>query len=579
MMSSDPTATEERHQHVVLENAEMNESNADDDGKAYSGGGGRGGSCCINSSTETCCDAPNEEHQEVSTGTTSRPEERNKQQYTTTASENATSAPEAHIVDEKTISMINASNSYEPPERVSTVNNVEVRVDAAAQNMEASHPWRQQQSGPSSSSLSRTTTTDNTDSVKSSSRSNVATVTVVGPGRAADTHVLDEIQDLKWKLYGKNMYFSILFDAVITIQAFVRGCLCRGRVADRIDDLIQALLERREDKKRQEQLWEQYKQQDLLERQRLDGLGYGNNRRITDKVYKPWKYHRPESSYDDLSPFEELLLDRNKAILRQEEEGEDGQAIQQHDDGSTRPGNDHQEHEKLNDIDAEHSTMVEIVDVAGISLSQRLKLWNNCCISSSMEGKQAEEEGSRLDINECEEGQAEEVDGDQQETIAVAEENLTTQNKSGFEDSSSSCTSDHRATKSISAASSSTYISGSHSITSSIDTEVHNNYASNHFHRSHHAMDRHRSSTSTTILTRNRPWMKENVSSTKSNNNGGENDDDDGDPNSILQTFMEEDSSFLVEPGGKGYSRYRSNTKGRNKQRPWRDDTNVFDAY
>ena len=30
---------------------------------------------------------------------------------------------------------------------------------------------------------------------------------------------------------------------------------------------------------------------------------------------------------------------------------------------------------------------------------------------------------------------------------------------------------------------------------------------------------------------------------------------------------------------GSGYQRYRTSATGRNKRRPWRDDTNVFDAY
>jgi len=39
------------------------------------------------------------------------------------------------------------------------------------------------------------------------------------------------------------------------------------------------------------------------------------------------------------------------------------------------------------------------------------------------------------------------------------------------------------------------------------------------------------------------------------------------------------DQSTLVEDGGRGYRRYRTNIHGKNKTRPWRDDTNVFDAY
>ena len=34
-----------------------------------------------------------------------------------------------------------------------------------------------------------------------------------------------------------------------------------------------------------------------------------------------------------------------------------------------------------------------------------------------------------------------------------------------------------------------------------------------------------------------------------------------------------------AEGDTRGYSRYRTNINGKNKTRPWRDDTNVFDAY
>ena len=41
------------------------------------------------------------------------------------------------------------------------------------------------------------------------------------------------------------------------------------------------------------------------------------------------------------------------------------------------------------------------------------------------------------------------------------------------------------------------------------------------------------------------------------------------------------DSDILepVDDGSRGYRRYRSNLHGKNKTRPWRDDTSVFDAY
>jgi hypothetical protein len=38
-------------------------------------------------------------------------------------------------------------------------------------------------------------------------------------------------------------------------------------------------------------------------------------------------------------------------------------------------------------------------------------------------------------------------------------------------------------------------------------------------------------------------------------------------------------SDIVPEPGGRGYQRYKTNANFRNKRRPWRDDTDVFDAY
>lgn len=46
---------------------------------------------------------------------------------------------------------------------------------------------------------------------------------------------------------------------------------------------------------------------------------------------------------------------------------------------------------------------------------------------------------------------------------------------------------------------------------------------------------------------------------------------------SFPEIYLQE--SVAQEPGGKGYHRYRSSASGRNKRRPWRDDTNVFDAF
>ena len=428
--------------------------------------------------------------------------------------------------------------------------------------------------------------------------------------RAVDTHVLDDVQDLKWKLYGKNIYFSIVFDAVIKIQAFVRGCLCRGKVADQIDELIQHLVKRREERVQQEKIWEQYRQQDLQDREQRrlrgnnnDGDKEEDNRRVTENVYKPWKKNKQspysQEEVEELSPFEELLFARNKTILKREEEEEQQEG--------TEPGghmtrkfaviNSHS-----STVGTEHST-VEIVDIE-MSLKQRLKLWtssssinhhnikhnNNNNKRDDDEKKSGLEQGKDETTTFSGEQHDDHLEGDggiDDESIHIIGTGSST-----CDDSSSSNTDRHQNT---SETASSFSASGNQSVTSSIDTELRNNVKLNRQHDliNGSVEDRSANTKMGIVPRRKKLWNTDvrrsesqgcNRKATQENYENYE----EGislDPITMLPTFIEDEAVEktvpvpYLEPGEKGYSRYRSGTKGRNKQRPWRDDTNVFDAY
>ena len=423
--------------------------------------------------------------------------------------------------------------------------------------------------------------------------------------RAVDTHVLDDVQDLKWKLYGKNIYFSIVFDAVIKIQAFVRGCLCRGKVADQIDELIQHLVKRREEKARQEKIWEQYRQQDILDREQrrlrnnIDGDVEEDNRRVTENVYKPWKKDNMSPSLleegEELSPFEELLLARNKTILKREDEQEEGEVtkVGRHMIRKFAVINEHS-----STVGSDHST-VEIIDIE-MSLKQRLKLWtsgnkhsieNNNSNNKNYNKRDDDEKKAELEQEKDEKVIFSEEHDDLLEVDSENDDQSNHMNATGgstCDDNSSNFTDRHQNT---SETASSISASGNQSVTSSIDTELRNNVKSNRQHDQIHGSLENRPANSNmgTVLRRKKVWNTDVRSESHGRNRKATKENyEEGislDPITMLPTFIEDDDMkktlppTVVEPGEKGYSRYRSGTKGRNKQRPWRDDTDVFDAY
>jgi hypothetical protein len=148
--------------------------------------------------------------------------------------------------------------------------------------------------------------------------------TIIRRNRLAAQVVLKDTTDLKWWLYGKNAHFEILHESVVTIQAFVRGCMCRARTSEWIESMIEDILTTREARDRyaeEDKHLREEKQQ--LERAMQNGDvscpssaevgGAGTdsksgNRlllssRRTEEVFKPW---RPETDHS----FLEIVLEQ-----------------------------------------------------------------------------------------------------------------------------------------------------------------------------------------------------------------------------------------------------------------------------
>jgi hypothetical protein len=79
-----------------------------------------------------------------------------------------------------------------------------------------------------------------------------------------------------------------------------------------------------------------------------------------------------------------------------------------------------------------------------------------------------------------------------------------------------------------------------------------------------------------------KPWATGGAMVSQSKESQGDDDVDEemaGDPILRYPTYMEK--SILTDPAdnSRGYRRYRINGGGKNKTRPWRDETDRFDAY
>ena len=80
--------------------------------------------------------------------------------------------------------------------------------------------------------------------------------------RSSEVALLD-VTDIKWKLYGKNVHFTMVQEAVVKIQAFARGALARTRMTERIQERIQQLLMDRQDALREAKELERIRRENL----------------------------------------------------------------------------------------------------------------------------------------------------------------------------------------------------------------------------------------------------------------------------------------------------------------------------
>jgi hypothetical protein len=81
-----------------------------------------------------------------------------------------------------------------------------------------------------------------------------------------------------------------------------------------------------------------------------------------------------------------------------------------------------------------------------------------------------------------------------------------------------------------------------------------------------------------------KPWQKTQERPSEEKPSNDDDDDDDKERQEIVVEDVidgpeESLDKEIQETRGRGYQRYRTTATGRNKHRPWRDDTTVFDAY
>mmetsp|Transcript_24321 Transcript_24321/g.57245 ORF Transcript_24321/g.57245 Transcript_24321/m.57245 type:complete len:244 (+) Transcript_24321:134-865(+) len=88
--------------------------------------------------------------------------------------------------------------------------------------------------------------------------------------------ISDEVDALRWKLFGKNEEFRIMHDAAITIQSFWRGCFSRARTSEKIESLIEDIVAFQELEARYKRKYEEEIQQQRQENEKdrdLDNKG------------------------------------------------------------------------------------------------------------------------------------------------------------------------------------------------------------------------------------------------------------------------------------------------------------------
>jgi hypothetical protein len=291
--------------------------------------------------------------------------------------------------------------------------------------------------------------------------------------------VLLDATDIKWKLYGKNEHFSIMQEAVVKIQAFVRGCMSRAKTSEMIQELIDGILSYREvvtkyaaeDEARvkKQQLGfktSEKEEEDETVLNQAKEISNTSPRRFSALTEnKPWLH--PDNKYTPSGTPIEVALKEQLNILDFEDipwsEKMRSKMQECQNDGSSLP----REPSNSNDKDGGYNhkagalSSVPRSELVHVTLKERAKFWKG--------------EGSPKSSGKSEQDQRNLNSSGLPKTASVAGEN---------------------------------------------DTEI-------------------------DVM--------------------------------FPEEYLEE--SVTVEPGGRGYHRYRTGAAGRNKRRPWRDDTNVFDAY
>ncbi|KAG7343288.1 hypothetical protein IV203_021233 [Nitzschia inconspicua] len=300
-------------------------------------------------------------------------------------------------------------------------------------------------------------------------------VTSTNCKQTPDVMLLD-VTDMKWKLYDKNERFTIVQDAVVKIQAFVRGSMSRARTSEMIQELIDGILSYREVvakysaedearvKKQQLGLEKRGKEEDGgLEFQGTELSSAESSRKSSVSVEnKPWL--RQYNSYTPSGTPLEVDLKERLSVLDTEGGISSGKVWARKKgvkNASSRSQDMHSTGEERNTPDNESNVSL----VARNEFAQTMNFW---------ESKSSPNKAS----------------GESRNVAEYEKQNTDTVHKGALE------------------------------VNEVKDTEP-------------------------------------------------------------MATFPEEylQESVALEPGGRGYNRYRSTASGRNKRRPWRDDTNVFDAY
>jgi hypothetical protein len=324
---------------------------------------------------------------------------------------------------------------------------------------------------------------------------------------SSNNQIADEVRldttDVKRKLFGKNEHFTIVQEAALKIQKFVRGSLSRGRTSDMIQELIDGILSYRE-------IVAKYAAEDEQRVKKQQNL---NNLKIDNQVdWEDDELNNPGVNGPFIGAPKRISVD-NKPWF--------------HSDNAYTPSGTPVEvtlKERLNILECADSS----------SLARSWMKHHESTRQSSLETTDESVEGDC-----CFEKQDEPCPGPKSECTELRfKEQLDLGESQGSPQKSLNFAQDQHLDVS--------------NLPSTETTQEGNNDDN---------------SMSTRKDQQEVPFEYDNEIKGNSTNEAV----------SFPEEYLEE--SVAVEPGGRGYNRYRSSAAGRNKSRPWRDDTNVFDAY